>query len=339
MAIRKEEEKKVGMKITDNMDGEKKANEKLEAKYQPGITSKELNKLPGDTIQEKIERKLGIKVMPNITLEKAIELNGVSVEMNKESIYWGRVAAIDIKKVEALAYSDFTEVKEEESLQSIINDRSKFLISYQNIKYSNKYKEFVNKVIDFDNSIQNNRDDLSVAAAKYYFKLMSYKDEYEVARLHTGQEIKEYLNDKLDGNYKIEYSLAPPVFGGRNKNTGKYPKRKLPSFTYYIFNILKWFKFVRGTPFDIFGLSKHRKLERKLIHEYELMLSEILSSINIDNYDVAVKIASLPEHIKGYDVVKESSIEKSKILKEKYLNEFTGNTINIVNKYPKAAGE
>jgi hypothetical protein len=74
MAIRKEEEKKVGMKITDNMDGEEKANEKLEAKYQPGITSKELNKLPGDTIQEKIERKLGIKVMPNITLEKAIEL-------------------------------------------------------------------------------------------------------------------------------------------------------------------------------------------------------------------------------------------------------------------------
>ena len=74
MAIRKEEEKKVGMKITDNMDGEEKANEKLQAKYQPGITSKELNKLPGDTIQEKIEKKLGIKVMPNITLEKAIEL-------------------------------------------------------------------------------------------------------------------------------------------------------------------------------------------------------------------------------------------------------------------------
>ena len=83
MAIRKEEEKKVGMKITDNMDGEEKANEKLEAKYQPGITSKELNKLPGDTIQEKIERKLGIKVMPNITLEKAIEL--LNKNKNKDS--------------------------------------------------------------------------------------------------------------------------------------------------------------------------------------------------------------------------------------------------------------
>ena len=74
MAIRKEEEKKIGMKITDNMDGEKKANEKLEAKYRPGISSKELNKLPGNTIQEKIEKKLGIKVMPNITLQDAIKL-------------------------------------------------------------------------------------------------------------------------------------------------------------------------------------------------------------------------------------------------------------------------
>ena len=83
MAIREKEEKKVGMKITDNMDGETLANEKLEAKYQPGITSKELNKLPGDTIQEKIERKLGIKVMPNITLEKAIEL--LNKNKNKDS--------------------------------------------------------------------------------------------------------------------------------------------------------------------------------------------------------------------------------------------------------------
>ena len=83
MAIRGKEEKKVGMKITDNMDGETLADEKLEAKYQPGITSKELNKLPGDTIQEKIERKLGIKVMPNITLEKAIEL--LNKNKNKDS--------------------------------------------------------------------------------------------------------------------------------------------------------------------------------------------------------------------------------------------------------------
>ena len=274
-------------------------------------------------------------------IERAIELNGVSIEMNKESIYWGRLAAIDIKKVEQVAYSDtdINEDLEELSLKSIIKDRSKFLTSYQDLKYANKYNSFLNKIINVDNLISNDRNEFSIAVAKNYFKLMSYKDEYEVARLHTGKEIKEYLDDKLEGDYTIEYSLAPPVFGGRNKTTGKYPKRKLPSFTYYIFNVLKYFKFLRGTSFDIFGLSKHRKIERQLIVEYEQMITKILNNINNDNYDVAIKIASLPQQIKGYDVIKELNIEKTKILEDKYFNEFNGNNINIVNKYPIAAGE
>ena len=274
-------------------------------------------------------------------IEKAIELNGVSIKMNKESIYWGRLAAIDIKKVENVAFSqnDILQNEEIETLESIVRDRTKFLTSYQDSKYANRYNTFVNKIISKDKSIPNDKDDLSKAAAKYFFKLMSYKDEYEVARLHTGNEIREYLDDKLEGNYKIEYSLAPPVLGGRNKSTGKYPKRKLPSFTFYIFKVLKHFKFLRGTIFDIFGFSKHRKIERDLIIEYENIILKILDNISIDNYEIAIKIASLPEQIKGYDVVKEKNIETTKILKEKYLNEFYGNNINIVNKYPMAASE
>ena len=166
---------------------------------------------------------------------------------------------------------------------------------------------------------------------------MAYKDEYEVARLHTGDEIKKYLEDKLDGDYKIEYSLAPPVFGGRDKRTGRYPKRKLPSATYYLFSIMKQFKFLRGTAFDLFGMSSHRKTERALISEYEGMMSEIIAKINIDNYDAATKIASLPDHIKGYDVVKELNIEKAKLLKQQYFNELNGNNIETVNKYKNTA--
>jgi len=274
-------------------------------------------------------------------VERAIELNGVSIQSNKESIYWGRLAAIDIKKVEQVAYSkiDIDQDSETETLDSIIQERSIFLTSYQDVKYAEKYNTFINTINEVDKSIPNARNDLSIAVARYYFKLMSYKDEYEVARLHTGKEIKEYLTDKLEGNYKIEYSLAPPIFGGRNKNTGKYPKRKLPSLTYHFFNILKHFKFLRGTSFDIFGLSKHRKIERDLIYEYEQMILNILDKTTKDNYDIALKIASYPEEIKGYDVVKDKNIEKAKILKDKYMNEFNGNTINIVNKYPIAAGE
>ena len=271
-------------------------------------------------------------------IERAIELNGVSIDMNKESIYWGRLAAVDIKKLETITSADNKSIDYSDSLSSMIDDRYNFLISYQNIKYAEKYKSLIHKIIKIDESIHNNRDDLSIAAAKFYFKLMAYKDEYEVARLHTGHDIKKYLDDKLEGDYKIEYSLAPPVFGGRDKITGRYPKRKLPSFTYYLFAIMKHFKFLRGTSFDVFGMSTHRKIERGLISEYESMLAEIETNINIENYDAAVKIALLPDHIKGYDVVKESNIEKSKLLKEQYFNEFYGKNIEVVNKYPKAIG-
>ena len=271
-------------------------------------------------------------------IERAIELNGVSIDMNKESIYWGILAAVDIKKLETITSADNKSIDYSDSLSSMIDDRYNFLISYQNIKYAEKYKSLIHKIIKIDESIHNNRDDLSIAAAKFYFKLMAYKDEYEVARLHTGHDIKKYLDDKLEGDYKIEYSLAPPVFGGRDKITGRYPKRKLPSFTYYLFAIMKHFKFLRGTSFDVFGMSTHRKIERGLISEYESMLAEIETNINIENYDAAVKIALLPDHIKGYDVVKESNIEKSKLLKEQYFNEFYGKNIEVVNKYPKAIG-
>ena len=272
-------------------------------------------------------------------IERAIELNGVSIDMNKQSIYWGRLAAIDIKKLESITSTKNRTSEAAESLNSIIEDRYKFLIDYQDIKYADKYKSLIEKIIKVDESISNDRDDLSVAAAKFYFKLMAYKDEYEVARLHTGHEIKKYIEDKLEGNYKIEYSLAPPVFGGRDKLTGRYPKRKLPSYTYHLFSLIKHFKFLRGTPFDLFGMSTHRKIERSLILEYQSMLLELATAISVENYDAAVKIASLPDHIKGYDVVKESNIEKTKLLKEQYFNEFYGKNIEVVNKYPKAVGE
>ena len=271
-------------------------------------------------------------------IERAIELNGVSVEMNKESIYWGRLAALDIKKVESIAFSETPPSDLIETLESVIEDRYDFLVGYQNKKYADKYKSLVVQIINADKGISNEREDLSMAVAKFYFKLMAYKDEYEVARLHTGDEIKKYLEDKLDGNYKIEYSLAPPLFGGRDKRTGRYPKRKLPSATYYLFSIMKHFKFLRGTAFDLFGMSSHRKTERALIREYEDMMSEIIVKININNYDAATKIALLPDHIKGYDVVKELNIQKAKLLKQQYFNELNGNNIETVNKYIKAAG-
>ena len=103
---------------------------------------------------------------------------------------------------------------------------------------------------------------LSLAVAKYYFKLMAYKDEFEVARLHTSKYFKEYLNERLEGDYKIEYSLAPPIFGGKDERTGRYPKINLPSFFYYFFFLLKQFKFLRGTIFKYFWFFSSQKIRK-----------------------------------------------------------------------------
>lgn len=266
-------------------------------------------------------------------IERAIELNGVSIEMNKESLYWGRYAATDQKFVESVAYDDKTITAQPDSLESIFNERFAFLEDYQNKKYANKYKSLIDKVKMIDQEHPAKNSALSLAVAKYYFKLMAYKDEFEVARLHTSKYFKEYLNERLEGDYKIEYSLAPPIFGGKDERTGRYPKINLPSFFYYFFFLLKQFKFLRGTFLNIFGFSAHRKLERQLIEDYESTILYLIKNLKDNNYQSAVEIASIPELIRGYDIVKEESVEKAKKLQIQHMNDFNNGKIEAVKTY------
>tara|TARA_B100002049_G_C15954242_1_gene321792 strand:- start:107 stop:757 length:651 start_codon:yes stop_codon:yes gene_type:complete len=196
-----------------------------------------------------------------------------------------------------------------------------FLEGYQDKKYSQKYEQLVRKAEEIEKEIVEEQF-LSEAVAKYYFKLLAYKDEFEVARLHTSKEFKDFLQDQLEGEYKVEYNLAPPVFGGRDAKTGRYPKRRLPSSFFYFFNILKHFKFLRGTPFNLFGWTKHRKLERKLIIDYEESVLKLLKTLGPTNYQIAVEIASIPELIRGYDVVKEQNLEEALLRQEELFKQF-----------------
>ena len=273
-------------------------------------------------------------------IERAIELNGVFVQMNKDSLNWGRLAACDMDKVEGIAFSESINIQEETTLQQQIDERIAFLTDYQNSKYASKYNSLVQKVITAEEHISPNSMMLSEAVTKYYFKLMSYKDEYEVARLHTSNYFKEYLEDQLEGKYKIEYSLAPPIFGGRDPETQRYPKRKLPSYFYYLFKILSSFKFLRGTPFNIFGYSKHRRLEMKLIKDYENTIKHLINHLDQNNYNLALEIACLPDLIKGFDVVKDKNIDKAVAMQENLLHEFnTGSKPDIVKQYSNKVGE
>jgi len=259
-------------------------------------------------------------------LEKAIELNAVAVDFNKNAFLWGRRTVINQVKVERIA-KPITPLRLEEpklaiTLEDIINKRSDMLVNYQNNSYSNRYLELVQKVINVEKNKTKGLTDLSEAVAKYYYKLLAYKDEYEVARLYTNGNFTKSLKDQFEGKYKLKFHLAPPLFGKRDAITGQLIKREFGPWMMSVFKIIAKLKFLRGTMFDIFGYSAERKLERQLIDSYEKNIDIIISKLNKENYELAVAIASIPEHIRGFGHVKENHIEKARLEEESLLRVF-----------------
>ena len=251
-------------------------------------------------------------------VERAIELNGVSVEMNRASLAWGRLAASDPDRVAAVAAPQGQTPKtagpvvfEPENADALAKQRARELTDYQNAAYAQRYTRLVNKAADRLRALDINDNGLTLAVAKYFYKLMAYKDEYEVARLHSDKEFIKSLYEAFDGDFRIGIHLAPPALLGRDKNTGRYPKREFGPWILTVFKVLKRMKFLRGTKLDLFGYSAHRRTERKLIDEYENRMEKILADLTRQNYRTAVEIATLPEFIRGYDTVKEVSIEEA----------------------------
>jgi indolepyruvate ferredoxin oxidoreductase len=142
-----------------------------------------------------------------------------------------------------------------------------------------------------------------MAVARYLFKLMAYKDEYEVARLHTDKNFEDNLRMQYEPGFQIAHHLAPPLLSAKNRK-GELIKRRFGPWIRPAFKGIAKLKFLRGTPFDLFGYSEERRQERAAIKAYKEMILEVLSSLRQDNIDLAVQIASLPEHIRGYGHVK-----------------------------------
>ena len=181
------------------------------------------------------------------------------------------------------------------------------------------YLDFVNKTIKQENKIEKGKEDLSIAVAKYLYKLMAYKDEYEVARLYTNGEFKEKLHKAFEGDLKLKFHVAPPLFSPKDPNTGKLKKITLGSWILPVFKILSKFKFLRGTLLDPFGKTKERKMERFLINQYINDINKILNELNTKNISLAVQIASIPEMIRGYGHVKEENMIKAEIKRKELL--------------------
>ena len=247
-------------------------------------------------------------------MEEAIKLNNVFVEMNISAFRWGRMAAHNLKYVEKESLPFITNIEidhENYKLTEIIDDRIKILTNYQNKNYADKYKNIINKTISVEKKINKESEILSTAVAKYLHKLMSYKDEYEVARLYSDGQFKEKINNTFEGKLKIKFHLAPPLFAPKNPNTGKLKKITIGSWIMTAFKILTKFKFLRGSIFDPFGKTKERKMERYLIEQYINDINKILNELNKDKLFIATQIASVPEIIRGYGHIKEENIIKA----------------------------
>jgi indolepyruvate ferredoxin oxidoreductase len=264
-------------------------------------------------------------------LMRAVELNGAAIEMNKQAFAWGRMAVHDLDAVKQAAgiaaapeVSTFVgasllatsaafvgEGKLSHSLDEAIVLRAKFLAEYQNAKYAEHYRRFVQQVRRAESERTPGFTGLSEAVARYAFKLMAYKDEYEVARLYTTGDFEQRLRETFDGNYKVKFNLAPPLFSKKDGN-GHLLKSEYGPWVFTAFKLLKRLKFLRGGAFDIFGKTAERKMERQLIADYRNTIDELLAHLSLGNHALAVEIARLPEQIRGYGHVKEGNVAKVK---------------------------
>jgi len=247
-------------------------------------------------------------------LLQAIEINGVSIKMNTQAFQLGRLAAADPARLaQMIKGKDETTAPKSlaaMSLDEIVAHRSQLLTDYQNAALANVYRKAVDQVKAV--ARQHGFDEqLPRAVAINYAKLLAYKDEYEVARLYTDGRFQKLLREQFEGDYKISFNLAPPMLSSELDTQGRPLKREFSARILPLFRLLAKMKGLRGTPFDVFGYNKDRKMERELIVGYERDIETVLRLVSPANIDIAVELLSLPDRIRGYGPVKEKAVKEA----------------------------
>ena len=239
-----------------------------------------------------------------VALMRAMELNGVQVANNKAAFEWGRRCAHDLAAVQKLLQpTQVIAFVKKPTLADTVALRIDYLTQYQNAAYAADYLAFVDKVKTAEAKLGSSTH-LSEAVARYLFKLMAYKDEYEVARLHTDKVFTDKIANLFEGDYKIVHHLAPPLMAQRN-DKGELVKQSFGPWVRSAFGLLTKMKGLRGGALDIFGKTAERQMERALIAEYRACIDELLTSLTPDRLALAARIARIPEEIRGYGHVKE----------------------------------
>jgi len=270
----------------------------------------------------------GFIPLSSAALLRAIELNGATVEENRRAFSWGRRTALDPVGVEALVTTGENHApahKLSASLDEAMARRRDFLTAYQDAAYARRYDALVEQAKQHEGKLGAGETALTQTVARNYFKLLAYKDEYEVARLFVDPEFQRALTASFEGDYSLNVHITLPwsALTDPRAKPGDEPKKiRFGPWLMPAMKLLARFKFLRGTAFNPFGWIEERRQERQLIADYERMLAHILSSLDRDRLATAVALVSIPEMIRGYGPVKQRSIVQARAKQKELMAAF-----------------
>jgi indolepyruvate ferredoxin oxidoreductase len=229
--------------------------------------------------------------------------------MNKLAFTWGRLAAHDMARVRSVLQFKTKASASPQSLDDVIATRAQFLTGYQDKAYADRYLAAVAKVRKAETTAAPGSTELTEAIARNLFKLMAYKDEYEVARLYTDGSFAKKVSEKFDGDFSLKFHLAPPIFAKRDKATGRLQKQEFGGWVIHAFRLLARMKFLRGSALDLFGRTEERRTERKLVEDYLAMIDRRCASPKAAQIPLLAKLARVPETIRGFGHIKEANVK------------------------------
>uniref|UniRef100_UPI003A927BDE indolepyruvate ferredoxin oxidoreductase family protein n=1 Tax=Marinobacter segnicrescens TaxID=430453 RepID=UPI003A927BDE len=273
------------------------------------------DKLMGDTVFSNVMMlgfawQKGLLPLSEAALMKAIELNGVAIDRNKEAFGWGRLAAVNPRAITDLLTDNqpqAVEVKAEPTLDQLIDTRYNHLVAYQNRRWADRYRIVIEGVRKAEQNLGHTNGLLTRAVAQQLYRFMAYKDEYEVARLFAETDFMKEVNDTFEGDFQVHFHLAPPLMNRGTDAQGRPKKRKFGPWMFRAFKVLARLRSLRGTPIDPFRYSADRKLDRAMLKDYQALVNRIQKELNANNYDTFLQLAELPADVRGYGPVREQA--------------------------------
>jgi indolepyruvate ferredoxin oxidoreductase len=259
----------------------------------------------------------GLLPVSGEALYRALELYGRNVEENKRAFDWGRFAAESRERVEKLAKAKEGEQLTELTLPEMIARRAEFLVGYQNEAYAERFRARLTRIAAAEQRVRPGSEVLQKAVARYYFQLLAYKDEYEVARLHVDRTFLKSVKRNFGARARMSFHLSPPLFARRDPATGRPKKYEFGPWLLPVLRALAKLKFVRGTKLDPFGYTADRRLERALLERYEHTLDRLEAELDDARLDLAVEIAQLPAEVRGYGFIKAAGAERARVAEER----------------------